>query len=73
MTQEATETYSVDTDGRGVITKVLAPSGMVVRYYTACSYCMSEYHAGGTWFPSHYAMASCQSGGRNHCTCDTCF
>lgn len=23
--------------------------------------------------PSHSASSRCESGGRNHCTCDTCF
>lgn len=25
------------------------------------------------WAPSHQAMPTCESGGRPHCTCDTCF
>lgn len=29
--------------------------------------------APGSFAPPHTAMSSCRSGGRNHCTCDTCF
>ena len=36
-----------------------------------CSYCRDNYQS--PLSPSHEAMASCQSGGRNHCTCSTCF
>jgi hypothetical protein len=27
----------------------------------------------GDFHPSHDASESCESGKRNHCTCDTCF
>ena len=38
-----------------------------------CSYCDLEYQK-PTWvFPPHTASPRCQSGGYNHCTCDTCF
>lgn len=36
-----------------------------------CAYCRDNYQS--PLSPSHKAMASCQSGGRNHCTCDCCF
>jgi hypothetical protein len=35
-----------------------------------CTYC--EQHWPGM-MPSHTASPRCQSGRRNHCTCDTCF
>ena len=37
-----------------------------------CEYC-KELAAKGGWGPSHFASPNCQSGRRNHCTCDTCF
>lgn len=38
-----------------------------------CPFCdrMREY--GVTFHPDHDASSSCQSGKREHCTCDTCF
>lgn len=36
-----------------------------------CTYCRQ--HTPGEMMPSHTASPRCQSGGRNHCTCDTCF
>lgn len=38
-----------------------------------CDYCTSEAERGNRFFPYHYASGRCQSGMRNHCTCDTCF
>ena len=38
-----------------------------------CKYCDDMRARGATFFPSHDASRNCQSGGRNHCTCDTCF
>ena len=38
-----------------------------------CSYCDKRRKEGATFFPSHDASRNCQSGGRNHCSCDTCF
>ena len=32
-----------------------------------------ELKANNTFFPPHRASSLCQSGGHNHCTCDTCF
>ena len=46
------------------------------RYHDGCSYCDREYAKNGdklTMMPSHDASSRCQSGGHNHCTCDTCF
>lgn len=42
-----------------------------VRTVEGCSYC--EQFGGSLMMPPHEASKSCQSGGRNHCTCDTCF
>lgn len=36
-----------------------------------CSYCMDCMD--DSMMPSHNASSRCQSGGRSHCTCDTCF
>lgn len=37
-----------------------------------CSFCKMV-EANGGFGPRHYASSGCQSGGRSHCTCDTCF
>ncbi len=42
-------------------------------YVDGCSYCDREKERGSWFFPDHFAMNSCQSGKRNHCTCDGCF
>jgi hypothetical protein len=42
-------------------------------YRAGCAYCAAEKAKGNRFFPSHDAMPTCRSGGRNHCTCDTCF
>ena len=42
-------------------------------YVDGCTYCQGERERGNTFFPSHHASERCQSGKRNHCTCDTCF
>jgi hypothetical protein len=33
-----------------------------------CPSCENDAHG-----PAHYASPNCQSGGHNHCSCDTCF
>jgi len=44
-----------------------------------CKTCRAEAYARtdkmpyDVWMPSHRASSRCRSGGRNHCTCDTCF
>lgn len=38
-----------------------------------CDYCDGLRLTGSTFHPPHNASPGCQSGGRNHCTCDTCF
>lgn len=40
---------------------------------TGCAYCDREIARGNTFYPPHNASSSCRSGGRNHCSCDTCF
>ena len=37
-----------------------------------CKYCQ-EIKASGGFGPPHFASPNCQSGRRNHCSCDTCF
>jgi hypothetical protein len=45
----------------------------------ACGMCQREYYArpdtmpADVFAPRHKASSRCQSGGRSHCTCDTCF
>jgi hypothetical protein len=36
-----------------------------------CDYCARE--TPGGFFPSHDASPRCESGHRDHCSCDTCF
>jgi hypothetical protein len=38
-----------------------------------CVYCDAERAAGNRYHPRHNAKDTCQSGKRNHCTCDTCY
>jgi len=38
-----------------------------------CAYCDHQRQLKAEFHPSHRASQRCQSGGRNHCTCDTCF
>ena len=38
-----------------------------------CSTCDSERKAGSDFHPPHDASPRCESGGRDHCSCDTCF
>ena len=38
-----------------------------------CDTCISLRLREGAFYPPHYAMHNCRSGGWNHCTCDTCF
>lgn len=42
-------------------------------YIDGCPYCEREKEAGEFFFPNHHASSRCESGGHNHCTCDTCF
>lgn len=47
------------------------------RCYTApegeCAYCDRLVREDITFAPPHDASPNCESGGHNHCTCDTCF
>lgn len=45
----------------------------VALYIDECTYCDDERTNRSTFFPNHFASTRCQSGQRNHCTCDTCF
>jgi len=50
-------------------------TGYRVVAFGICSFCdhmRADWGPGG-FFPSHTAMRGCESGKRNHCTCDTCF
>ena len=38
-----------------------------------CPTCDREREAGNDFHPAHDAGRLCQSGGHNHCTCDSCF
>jgi hypothetical protein len=38
-----------------------------------CAYCKELLAEGTDFAPPHEASQRCQSGKRNHCSCDTCF
>lgn len=38
-----------------------------------CTYCDAERRDRSSFHPPHDPSPHCRSGGRNHCTCDTCF
>jgi hypothetical protein len=42
-------------------------------YVDGCAYCDGEKANGSTFFPSHFARDTCESGKHPHCTCDGCF
>jgi hypothetical protein len=44
-----------------------------VIYFDSCRYCVSEFLKGNKHFPPHNASLLCESGKRNHCTCDVCW
>ncbi len=43
------------------------------KYVDGCGECAGYRERKVQFFPNHYASERCQSGKRNHCTCDTCF
>jgi len=47
------------------------PSRIIAMARGKCSYC--DEHRGDGMMPPHAASANCESGKRNHCTCDVCF
>jgi hypothetical protein len=38
-----------------------------------CSYCVRCLRTGDRDFPRHNASMNCQSGGKDHCSCDFCY
>jgi hypothetical protein len=40
---------------------------------SGCQYCENLKASGSNFHPPHDASPRCESGGRPHCTCDTCF
>lgn len=44
-------------------------------YDSSCAQCATipDHPTLSPFQPSHKASSRCRSGGRNHCTCDTCF
>lgn len=38
-----------------------------------CKYCQELLEKGEYFAPHHRGSGGCRSGGRAHCTCDTCF
>ncbi len=54
-----------ETEGR-IRRRHKAPEGR-------CKACDQERKAGAEHHPPHDASSGCKSGGREHCSCDTCF
>lgn len=40
---------------------------------TGCNYCDREIAKGNKHYPRHEASSGCESGKRNHCTCEVCW
>lgn len=57
--------------GTGSLGSAVTYRGSV--YVVDCAYCVAQLRERESFFPPHSARASCQSGCRDHCTCDTCF
>lgn len=49
------------------------PSKEVGLFALDCGYCERQRDKQETFFPSHWASDRCESGKRNHCSCDACF
>jgi hypothetical protein len=45
----------------------------VAVYVDGCIGCQQERERREPFFPRHFAGKTCESGKRNHCTCDRCF
>ena len=43
------------------------------NYVEGCNYCQASKEANDSMMPPHFASSRCQSGGKNHCTCGTCY
>jgi len=43
------------------------------KYVEDCKYCQECKEKGDTAMPPHNASINCQSGKKDHCTCDTCY
>ena len=52
---------------------VLAPKPTRRLCIQGCAYCERELLDGNRHFPPHDASPRCESGKRDHCSCDTCF
>ena len=63
---DSTESSETSTTEAKIPTPAIIRNGLV----EGCEYCKLY---GGGMMPPHFASANCQSGGRNHCTCGTCF
>jgi len=42
-------------------------------FIDGCKYCQDCKEKGETLMPPHFAKLRCESGGKEHCTCDICF
>lgn len=48
-----------------------APPPLRILPVGRCAYC--DANRNDPMMPNHFASPRCESGGRAHCTCDTCF
>jgi len=60
-----------DSDHMNAHIYTLACAAQHRHWVEGCAYCAK--FKPGEMFPSHDASRRCESGGRDHCTCDTCF
>jgi hypothetical protein len=57
---------------RGMTTARAIELGMIAEGCAVCEAYVADYGLTGMW-PRHKASGGCESGGREHCTCDACF
>lgn len=64
--------YSHNNSSAGLVR--VEVDGHSILVHPDCNYCTERVEAGSWFFPAHWSGVVCQSsGGRPHCSCDTCF
>ena len=70
MTKDLAKVNTAELLAQMKAARVRAVHADAVEY--GCAYCEQIASEGG-FGPSHVASERCESGHREHCTCDTCF
>jgi hypothetical protein len=52
---------------------VYSPTAIFFAPRGECAACDADRENESTFRPSHEPLSTCRSGGRNHCTCSSCF